>query len=489
MLHTETISYNSPMARPTAPSHPQQLADAARHIRILVVEDDAILGSGFVQYLRSFGHDVCLARSGAEALASVAQNAPELVFLDLGLPDADGLDLLRKLLDSGASRVAILTGRNEASTAAQALKMGAVDYFVKPIEFDRLANLVRMEAERVRLVQELQYHRDKGTAATIVGHHPAIVALRSEIGHVAGIGGGINVLVLGPTGAGKELVARSVAKIIGGPFVATNCAAIAESVFEAELFGYVKGAFTGANSNHKGLFALADGGTLFLDEVSELPLPMQAKLLRAIETRRFRPVGSETEESFSCTLVASSNHARSDLASGRIMRQDLYYRLAGYVLNVPALSERITDVPLLAQHVLQEFAVRVGRTAPAITESARQTLMQHSWPGNVRELRNVVETAAIRAVGSGKSFAECLLEAGMGVGTVVETGNELARSAATPTDNQISPSPTDAMLSLDDLIRQHIEKAMVRNQNNISAAARQLGISRATLRARLQGSN
>ena len=123
MLHTETISYNSPMARPTAPSHPQQLADAARHIRILVVEDDAILGSGFVQYLRSFGHDVCLARSGAEALASVAQNAPELVFLDLGLPDADGLDLLRKLLDSGASRVAILTGRNEASTAAQALKM------------------------------------------------------------------------------------------------------------------------------------------------------------------------------------------------------------------------------------------------------------------------------------------------------------------------------------------------------------------------------
>ena len=365
---------------------------------ILIVDDERGIRETLSAVLRDEGFSPDSVATGEECLKAVGQRAYGCVLLDVWLPGISGLETLQQLRDSNCdAAVVIISGHGNVETAVRATKLGAFDFIEKPLSIEKTVLTVRnaLRQRQLELVnQELAAELKEEYA--MIGESVAMRALRKQIAVVAPTDG--RVLISGESGAGKELVARAIhaqSRRAGAPFIEVNSAAIPEELIESELFGHVKGAFTGATGAKKGKFELADGATLFLDEVSDMSANVQAKVLRVLEEQRFEPVGSNTPVSVDVRIIAATNKRLDDEIEKGMFRSDLYFRLNVIPFEVPPLRERAEDVPMLVEHFNQRFAVAYGKRPKQFDRKAIEAMQNYSWPGNVRELRNTIERIVI----------------------------------------------------------------------------------------------
>jgi len=348
---------------------------------------------------------VRVAGNGTEALAQIQQQAPDLIISDVRMPDMGGVDLLRAAKEQLPDvEVIMMTAFANVDTAREAFLLGAYDFVQKPFDNDLLKETVTRALEKISLVKEkealleenkalIQGQRTRGRLGNIIGRSPRMLALYQMVETVAQVQS--TVLVTGESGTGKELVARAIHDLgprAEKPFVSVNCGAFTETLLESELFGYVKGSFTGANTNRKGLFEAANSGTIFLDEIGEMSPAMQVKLLRVLQERKVRPVGATDELTVDTRVIAATNRDLASMVSASTFREDLYYRISVIPIELPPLRERAEDISELANHFVQKFCEPAGLTL-TISESAMRLLERYSWPGNVRELEHTIERA------------------------------------------------------------------------------------------------
>ena len=442
---------------------------------LLLIDDEARLRQLLAQVLELEGYTVLQAPDAYRGLALLTQHAAEVlvVLSDVKLPDAHGVDLLPRFRAlAPAAEVVLLTAYGTIPDGVRAMKLGAFDYLTKGDFEQQLVVVVERAAEKARLrrrVAELEQRLSQGhTFETMIGAAPALRRAQDLARQVAPTDA--TVLLEGPTGAGKELFAQAVHEASGRrgkPFVAVNCSAFPRELLESELFGYKKGAFTGALSDKKGLLEEANGGTLFLDEIGELELNVQAKFLRVLELQQFTKLGDTKPTSVNVRLVAATNrNLRLEVAEGRF-RPDLFYRLAVFTIAVPPLSARPTDVPLLAEFFLQHFAARLARRLPGFEPETLALLQAYPWPGNVRELKNVLERAAILAP-AGEPLAPAYLP------------DEFHAHAAGPA---LLDAGDESLRALE---ARHIQRLMQELGGNKPEVARRLGIGLTTLYRKLQ---
>ncbi|MBI5196760.1 MAG: sigma-54-dependent Fis family transcriptional regulator [Nitrospirae bacterium] len=362
---------------------------------ILVVDDEKNIREVLADTLGDEGYEVITASSGEQALDSVREFSPEVIFLDVWMPGMDGIETLKAVKDaSKESSVIMISGHSNIDTAVQATKLGAYDFLEKPLATEKVLIVVRRALEKQRLEKENIALRTSGWE--IIGENPKMKLLRDEISKAASSQG--RVLIFGESGTGKELVARALHESSDRKdrdFIEVNCAAIPNELIESELFGHEKGSFTGAFERKKGKFELADKGTLFLDEVGDMALATQAKLLRVIETQEFQRVGGSKNIKVDVRIIAATNKNLQDEIKKAIFREDLYFRLNVIPVNVPPLKERKDDIPLLVEHFLKNFAMQYGRKAKKISQATLDALISYDWPGNVRELKNTIERFVI----------------------------------------------------------------------------------------------
>ncbi len=364
---------------------------------ILIVEDDESLGRLLEKKLKKKGFRVDFTRSGEKAKELILENSYEVILLDLRLPDIDGLELLRELAPQTSSKFIVITGYGDVNTAVEAMKAGAVDFIQKPFSFDILEVSIQKAIKEKRLEEENKTLKsflfDRDHEITFETRSPKfkevlkLVELASQ--------SDINVLLRGETGTGKEIIARYIHKLSprrDKPFVVVDCTSIPEHLFESELFGHEKGAYTGATQRKLGLVEIANGGTLFLDEIGEVPLQVQAKLLRFVETRSFRRVGGLKEIKVDVRIISATNRNLEEMVRKGEFRSDLLYRINTMEIEIPPLRERKEDIPILVNVFLKKFKKK-------ISERALEMLMNYDWPGNIRELRNTIEKASILARG------------------------------------------------------------------------------------------
>jgi DNA-binding NtrC family response regulator len=446
---------------------------------VLLVDDDVEFASGLAAGLQLQGHDVSTAASLAEARDRLQRRSPDVALLDLQLPDGHGLSLLDALRAAdGEPSVVVLTGHGTVGTAVDALKRGAVDFVEKPVRIAQLRAVLDRVLESRRMRRQIRDLRQQvaklqGTEG-ILGRSPAVRNMLDQVAKLAG-SPGTTVLVTGESGTGKELVARAIHdadRRRRGPFVAVNCAALTESLLESELFGYEHGSFTGGREGgRKGLFEAAHNGTLFLDEIAELELPLQAKLLRALQERSVRRVGGLEDREIDIRVIASTHRDLQERVEDGRFRQDLYYRLQVAPVHLAPLRERGDDVLLLAEHYVRHFADQMARSVVGVGPDAARALMAYDWPGNVRELRNVMEYAAIQCSDG---------EVGVRHLNIPIVQGKATRSSA------FGQSPVELIRGLPDhklatLERYAIEAVLEETGGNIARAARELGIHRQTL--------
>jgi two-component system response regulator PilR (NtrC family) len=367
--------------------------------RILVVDDERSMREFLEILLRKEGYDVATAADVDAGLLALESDDYDLVISDIQMPGRSGLDLLKAIRHAnGDALVVMITAFATTETAIAAMKEGAYDYVTKPFKVDEIKLVVQkalekkaLSSENARLRSELRTERRE---RQLVGTSGPMQQVYEMVGRIAATK--TNVLIVGESGTGKELVARAIhteSDRNEAPFIALNCAAIPENLLESELFGHVKGAFTGAVGNKPGLFEAADGGTLFLDEVGELSLPLQVKLLRAIQEKTIRRVGGNSDRRVDVRIVAATNRRLEDeVAAGRF-REDLYYRLNVIQLQLPPLRDRMEDLPLLVHHFVEKFARELAKPVRGVSDEAMERLRAHAWPGNVRELENGIERA------------------------------------------------------------------------------------------------
>ena len=372
---------------------------------ILLVEDKDALRTMLRAALEDQGHQVIEARDEAEAVARLQDSGVDLVLSDLRLTTGDGFGVLRaaKDLDPGLP-VIVMTAYGSIQDAVQAMKEGALDFLAKPVDLDHLQLLVsralaqrKLAAEHRLLKEELAVRRG---APAIIGEDAGVKRVAVALGRAAETDA--TVLLLGESGTGKELYARTLharSPRVNGPFVAINCAAIPETLLETELFGHEKGAFTGATARKPGRFELAHRGTLFLDEIGDLPLPLQAKILRVLEDKRFERVGGTQSLQVDVRVVAATNRQLKAAVAARQFREDLYFRLSVFPIDIPPLRERGGDVEILARHFIERFSRDVKKRPMQLADAALEALLRYRWPGNVRELQNCIERAVILADG------------------------------------------------------------------------------------------
>ncbi len=438
--------------------------------RVLVVDEDDDIRDGIAGALEARGFETESVTSVENAMARLRSTAIDVVITDLDTPGADGLTLSRHVSDSVGVPVILMVAEPEIDTAIAAIRADVYDYLVKPVEVRAVAIAVERALRDRALADEVKRLREEvaSTASTsiMIGDSKPMLALKDLIRRVARAD--VSVLVTGESGTGKELVARALhegSDRSDGPFVAVNCAAVPEQLLESELFGVVKGAFTDAKENKPGLLLRSSSGTLFLDEIGEMPVEMQSKLLRVLQERRVRPVGSTDEIEFDVRLITATNRDLEEEVDDGRFREDLYYRINVVQVSVPPLRQRGSDVLLLAQHFISTSAERLERPVRGLNEAAAQDLLAYDWPGNVRELENYMER-----------------------------GVALARyDAITPEDlpakvRQRTPSTTDEvdahetpLLTLEELERKHIVRVVEAVDGNKSQAARILGVDRRTL--------
>jgi two-component system nitrogen regulation response regulator NtrX len=365
---------------------------------VLIVDDEPGIREALSSILADEGYETACVASGEECLALLDQRPVDLVLLDVWLEGIDGLETLERMRRSGMDpMVVMISGHASIETAVRATKLGAFDFIEKPLSLEKAILVIKNALEVHRLGVENRRLREELSGHTqVLGDSVPIRALRQQIALTAPTNG--RVLIYGESGTGKELVARALhaASLRSDqPFVEVNCAAIPEELIESELFGHIKGSFTGASENKIGKFEKADGGTLFLDEIGDMSLRTQSKVLRVLEEQRFEPVGSNQAVHADVRVIAATNKTLEDeIACGRF-REDLFYRLNVIPFNVPPLRERTEDIPILARHFLAEFAAAYGRKPKELGESALDVMLRYHWPGNVRELRNLIERLMI----------------------------------------------------------------------------------------------
>jgi DNA-binding NtrC family response regulator len=369
--------------------------------RILIVEDEDNARKGYEQLLQRWGYDVVGVPSAEEALARFSTYQPDTLIADVELPGMNGLDLLQQLGEELRHVPAIIiTGKGSEERAVAAIEAGAFWYIEKPLKGPVLRALLDRALSKARDANNLQVLqrqlRDSGRLGELVGASKPMQDVMRVI-EMAGPSSA-SVLITGETGAGKEIVARTIHKLSPRstqPFVAINCSAIPETLMESEIFGHERGAFTGAAERRIGCFELADGGSLLLDEIGEMPAPTQAKLLRVLEDRKVRRLGSKTETPVDVRVIAATNKDPEQAVSSGHLRQDLYFRLNVFHIHLPPLREHKEDIPLLAEHILRDINAKHGKNVRGIGAEVLDIFMSHTWPGNIRELRNVLERAAI----------------------------------------------------------------------------------------------
>jgi two-component system response regulator AtoC len=374
---------------------------------VLVVDDDADLRSLLEDLLKGEGYGVRLASSGAEALQAVEAQRPDLVMMDVQLPDEDGLALLKRLKQAHAElEVIVMTAFGGSSTAIKAMEQGAYDYVTKPFEIDDLLATLKRVFEHQDMANEvatlrLELGKSAATRERIVGNSKPMMEVYKLIGKVAS--SDATVLITGESGTGKELVAEALHKASKRnpfPLVKVSCAALPESLLETELFGHEKGSFTGAMTMRKGRFETANKGTIFLDEIGEMTLGTQTKLLRILQEREFERIGSNTAIKIDIRVITATNRNLADEVNAGRFREDLYYRLNVIHVDMPPLRQRMEDIPSLVEHFLVKYRFGPGEIPTAITEEALARLMDYDWPGNVRELENAIERAVVLSRGN-----------------------------------------------------------------------------------------
>ncbi len=370
-------------------------------LSILIVDDEPHLPHQFARFLRKHGYEVYTAADGELGLQELQRNTVDLVLLDLRLPKLSGLEVLTQMrkIDPEVP-VVILTAYGDVQTAVAAMKLGASDYLLKGFDLDELLIVVQRALETSAMSRELRQLRrersDNYHFTHIVGHSERMRAVFDLVARVAP--SDTAVLITGESGTGKEVIARAIHEQslrASGPFHPLNCAAIAHNLLESELFGYERYAFTDAKKQKRGLLELADGGTLFLDEIGEMPLDMQAKLLRVLETRSFFRLGGSQEVKIDVRILAATNRDLERAKMEGTFRADLYFRLAVLEIKLPPLRERPGDILLFASHFIEDFNKLLGRNIRRISPEAQHLLLAYSWPGNIRELKNVIERAMI----------------------------------------------------------------------------------------------
>jgi len=446
--------------------------------RVLVVDDERSMQEFLEIFLRSEGYEAATAANLESALMQIESDEFDVVVTDIQMPGGTGLELLRAVQKHAPETVVVMmTAYASTETAIAAMKEGAYDYITKPFKVDEIRVVVEkaiekklLATENRRLKSEL---RSRVRGRTIIGTSAAIQRVVDFVSQVADTKA--NVLVSGESGTGKEVVARAIHA--GGerrelPFVAVNCGAIPENLLESELFGHVKGAFTGAVQNKAGLFEVAQGGTVFLDEIAELPLPLQVKLLRVIQERSYRRVGGTSDLAFDARILTATNRdLQADVASGRF-REDLYYRLNVIEIALPPLRERRDDIPLLVQHFTERYSRELGKPAMEVSSAAMERLVRYDYPGNVRELENVIE----RAVALCRSER---IEIDVLPPTVLHP-RELERTRRIPEEG----------VKLDELVNEYerslLQEALEQSGGVKKRAAAKLGISFRSFRYRLE---
>ncbi|MEJ5330407.1 MAG: sigma-54 dependent transcriptional regulator [Desulfobaccales bacterium] len=440
--------------------------------QILVVDDDKAMREACCQILARQGFQVEAAADARQGLALLEDRSFDVILLDLVMPDVDGLEALKRIkaLDS-TCEVIIISGYGTIPSAVEAIKTGAFHFLSKPFAPDDLRHLVaralekrRLNLENLALRQELKSHEDRGE---IIYQSPAMARVMEMVARVAATDS--TVLLTGESGTGKGLVAHQIHQLsrrARRPFITVDCGTLVETLFESELFGHVKGAFTGADANKIGKFELAQHGTLFFDEISNISLEVQAKLLRAVEERKVCKVGSHRVITVDVRIIAATNKDLTQAIQEGTFRGDLFYRLNVVNLHLPPLRERKEDIPLLARHFLTKYTQRLRKPIRGISPEVLEILVQHDWPGNVRELENTIERLV-----------------------VLSTGPELELTDLSFAGFFQVPTPDRPLLALRDLEREHIRRILQRFPHNKSEVARVLGIDRKTLREKLRRYN
>jgi DNA-binding NtrC family response regulator len=450
--------------------------------RVLVIDDEPAVRALLRDLLDTHGIEPIVAASGGAALATFRRQQPQVVLLDLRMPGVGGMQVLAdlKAIDARVS-VIILTAHGDIPRAVEAMRLGAYDFLTKPSPNEVILSCVQRALERSRLFAEVRELRDRvGRGPSLeaqMGPGAAVQRIVEQVEQVAE--SDLTVLIYGETGTGKELVARAIhdrSSRRGRPFIALDCGAIPDTLVESELFGYERGAFTGAERRKEGYFQLAEGGAIFLDEVGNLPLAAQAKLLRALPEREIRPVGGRDAIPVDVRVIAATNAPLEGTARAGRFRQDLYYRLAEFTIALVPLRERAEDIPHLARRFADEAAMEFRRPVHEMSESAIALLAAYPWPGNARELRNVIRQAVLRS--DGAILPEHL---------ALETTNGPSAAA-------VSTEPLDSALTLHDLARlaardaeqRAIRQAIRASGGNKTRAARALGIDYTTLHRRMR---
>jgi two-component system, NtrC family, nitrogen regulation response regulator NtrX len=437
---------------------------------ILVVDDEPGVRSALSGVLRDEGYDVDAVESGEQCLDRVVRSVVDVIVLDVWLPGLDGLATLARLRQMKVdSQVVVISGHGNIESAVKAIKMGAFDFVEKPLSLEKTMLVVRNALRQRRLEAENRALRARvDRDGRMVGESFVMRQLREQVAMAAPTNG--RVLILGENGTGKELVARTVHTLSrrrNHPFVEVNCAAIPEELIESELFGHVRGSFTGAVADRKGKFEAATGGTIFLDEIGDMSVKTQAKVLRVLQEQVTEPVGSTSRVQVDVRVLAATNKdLRGEIRAGRF-REDLYFRLNVIPIFVPPLRDRAEDIPLLAEHFVADFALEYGRRAKTLEAGAMARLQSYRWPGNVRELRNVIERVVIMAPGD--VIAERDLSF-LSIDSLSEKAPDESTAPAVP-----------LYTARDQFEREYILRELAHQQGNISRTAEVLGVERSNL--------
>ena len=432
---------------------------------LLVVDDDAVVREALVEALVEAGYDVRAADDGARAIALLAERAPDVVLSDVRMPGMDGLALLALLRERAPEvPVLLMTAFDDMPTVAAAMREGATDFLVKPLDLHELRTRVaRVIDDRRARARAARSRRDEeeppSRLADLVGRDARMIEIYKLVGQVAATRA--NVLIRGESGTGKELIARAIhdlSREAGEPFVPINCTALPATLLESELFGHVRGAFTGAQGDRRGKFALAGRGSIFLDEIGDTSADFQTKLLRVLQERQFYPVGADRPERTDARVIAATHRDLETMVAAGQFRADLYYRLRVVEIVVPPLRDRAGDLPLLAATLVRRAAAAVGRPEPVLTPDALAALARHAWPGNVRELENCLTRAVVVASGD-----------------VIRAEHLVLGGGAAP------EGPSGKLATLDEMEREHVLRVLAATRGHKARAAQILGISRPRL--------